>query len=89
MKKAKSYLSSSSFSESGLKEQLEYEGFTSEEASYGVANCGADWKQQASKKAASYLRSHSNWTRSELIDQLEYEGFTYEQASYGASQNGY
>lgn len=88
LNRAKSYLNTSAFSESGLQEQLEYEGFTTEEAKYGVSNCGADWKQQASKKAASYLRSHSGWSRSELIDQLEYEGFTYDQASYGASQNG-
>ena len=80
-------MNSSAFSYEGLIEQLEYEGFTPDEAEYGVDNCNANWKEQAVKKAASYLRS-SSFSRSELIDQLEYEGFTYEQAVYGVEQNG-
>lgn len=87
LKKAKSYLNSSAFSYKGLVDQLEYEGFTPDEAKYGVDNCNADWKEQAVKKAASYLNS-SSFSRSELIDQLEYEGFTYEQAVYGVEKNG-
>ena len=35
-KKAESYLKHGSFSRSGLIEQLEYEGFTAEQAVYGV-----------------------------------------------------
>ena len=37
---AKSYLAYSSFSHSGLIHQLEYEGFTSEQAEYGVKAVG-------------------------------------------------
>ena len=66
-------------------EQLEYTGFTTDEAKYGADNCGANWKVQASRKAASYLRS-SDFTRSRLIDQLEYSGFTHDEAVYGANQ---
>lgn len=40
VKKAKSYLRSSSFSRSGLIEQLEYEGFTSEQAAHGANSVG-------------------------------------------------
>ena len=39
-KKAESYLSFSSFSRSGLIEQLEFEGFTKEQAEYGVTAVG-------------------------------------------------
>lgn len=88
LKKAKSYLSHSSFSYERLISQLEYEKFTHEEAVYGADNCGADWNEQAKKKAASYL-SHSSFSRERLIEQLEYEGFTHEQAVYGVEQNGY
>lgn len=78
----------SGFSYSGLINQLEYEKFTTEEATYGADNCGADWNEQAAIKAKSYLDS-SSFSRDGLIKQLEYEGFTNEQAAYGVSQNGY
>ena len=39
-KKAKSYLRSSSFSKTGLIEQLEFEGFTYDQAVYGVKSVG-------------------------------------------------
>ena len=83
--KAESYLKHSAFSYSGLIEQLEYEGYSTEDATYAVDHCGADWKEQAVKKAKSYLK-HSSFSESGLIDQLEYEGFTHEQAVYGAEQ---
>lgn len=85
---AKSYLAALSFSYSGLIEQLEYEGYTYDEAVYAADNCGADWYEQAVKSAESYLAAMS-FSKSGLIDQLEYEGFTYEEAVYGAEQNGY
>ena len=88
LQKAKDYLSFTAFSYTGLIEQLEYEGFTKEEATYGADNCGTDWKEQAVKKAADYL-SFSSFSKSGLIEQLEYEGFTTEQATYGAEQNGF
>ncbi len=87
LKKAQSYLRISSFSRSGLIEQLEYEGFTEDEATYGVNNCGADWNEQALLKAKSYLKT-SSFSYSGLVEQLKYEGFTDEQAEYGASNSG-
>ena len=77
--KAKSYLNSSSFSYTGLIDQLEFNGFTHEEAVYAADYCGADWKEQAVKKAKSYLKS-SSFSYTGLIDQLEFNGFTHEQA---------
>lgn len=87
VKKAKSYLNFSAFSRKGLIEQLEFEGFSTEDATYGVDNVNADWDEQAVKKAKSYL-SFSAFSRKGLIEQLEFEGFTYEQAVYGVEQNG-
>lgn len=88
LEKALSYLNYTSFSRSGLIDQLEYEGFSTEEATYGVDNCGADWNEQAAKKAQSYL-DYSSFSRQGLIDQLVFEGFTQEQAEYGVSAVGY
>lgn len=85
---AKSYLSFSAFSYTGLIGQLEYEGYTTEEATYAVDNCGADWNEQAARCAESYLK-YSSFSRTGLIEQLEYEGFTYAQAVYGVEANGY
>jgi len=85
--KAASYLRSSAFSRIGLIEQLEYEGFSREDATYGVDARNVDWMAQAVKKGASYLRS-SAFSRSGLIAQLEYEGFTAAEAQFGTdSQN--
>lgn len=85
---AKDYLDFTAFSYTGLIEQLEYEGYTHEEAVYAVDNCGADWNEQAEKMAKDYLE-FSSFSRARLINQLMYEGFTQEQAEYGVSQNGY
>ncbi|MDD3818847.1 MAG: Ltp family lipoprotein [Actinomycetota bacterium] len=86
--KAKDYLAYAPFSYSGLVEQLEFEGFTHEEAVYGVDRCGADWNEQAALKAKDYL-DYSAFSRTELIAQLEFEGFTKQQAEYGAQAVGY
>ena len=87
LKKAQSYLSHSAFSRKELIEQLEYEKYSNEDATYAVDNVRADWNAQALKKAQSYL-SHSAFSRKGLIEQLEYEGFTSEQANYGVNNVG-
>ena len=88
LEQAKSYLSVMPFSRSGLIDQLEYEGYSTEDATFAVDNCGANWNEQAALKAQSYLDLMS-FSRSRLIEQLEYEGFTSEQAEYGATAVGY
>lgn len=88
LRKAKEYLAVMPFSHSGLAKQLEFEGYTSEEATYGADNCGADWNDQAAKKAKEYL-DISAFSRDGLIKQLEYEGFTNAQAIHGVTANGY
>jgi len=63
-------------------DQLEYEGFSQTDATSAAHNCGADWNEQAAKKAKEYL-SYSSFSHDSLIEQLEYEGFTSSQAAYG------
>lgn len=88
MSKAKDYLEYSAFSYSGLIEQLEFEGFSTEDATFAVDRCGADWNEQAAQKAKDYL-DYSSFSRDSLIEQLEFEGFTTEQAEYGVTAVGY
>jgi hypothetical protein len=86
--KAADYLRFMSFSRSGLIGQLEFEGFTTDDATYGVDAIGPNWDEQAAKKAADYLDTMS-FSRQGLLDQLIFEGFTPEQAEYGVSYVGY
>ena len=85
--KGKDYLSYTAFSYSGLIEQLQYDGFSVEDATYAADNCGADWNAQAAKKAQDYL-DYSSFSREGLIEQLKYDGFSAEQAEYGATTVG-
>ena len=84
--KAKEYLSIMAFSRAGLIDQLEYEGFSTADATYAVTEVEAqgavDWNEQAAQKARDY-RSMTAFSRQGLIEQLEYEGFTSAQATYG------
>ncbi len=88
LKSAQSYLSFSAFSHSRLIQQLEYEGYSNAEATYGADRCGANWCEQAAKCAANYLKV-SAFSESGLREQLKFEGFTDTQAYYGAAKNGY
>ncbi len=85
--KAESYLSLMAFSRSGLITQLEFEGFSNQDATYGADAVNANWNEQAAKKAASYLDTMA-FSRSGLMTQLLYEGFTEAQASYGVATTG-
>lgn len=88
LSKAESYLKYTSFSEPGLRNQLEYEGFSSDEIDYAMANIVVDWNEQAAAKAESYLK-YSSFSREGLADQLEYEGFTAEQIEHALTAVGY
>ena len=84
---ALSYVNYSAFSRTGLIRQLEYEGFSRSDATYGTDALNADWNEQAALSAQSYL-DYSSFSRSGLIDQLIYEGFTKSQATYGVNAVG-
>jgi len=79
---ALNYLAVMPFSHSGLVKQLEFEGYTNEEAVYAADNCGADWNEQALKSALNYLATMP-FSKSGLVEQLKFEGFTNDQAVYG------
>ena len=88
IKKAESYLNFTSFSKEGLIEQLKYEGFSDEDATFAVDNIEVDWNEQAYLKAESYLTTFA-FSKDGLIDQLKYEGFTNEQIDYAIKKIGY
>lgn len=88
LKSAKNYLSMMAFSKSGLAKQLEFEGYSEDEAEYAVENCGADWNEQAALSAENYLDTMS-FSKQGLIDQLMFEGFSKSQAEYGVKAVGY
>ena len=88
VKSAESYLEYSSFSRHGLIEQLEFEGFSHDDAVFAVDHITVDWNEQAAKSAESYLK-YSSFSRQGLIEQLEFEGFTHDQAVYGVEKVGY
>jgi hypothetical protein len=87
LRSAQQYLAAMPFSYQGLIDQLIYEKYTREQATYGVDNIDANWNEQAVKTAQNYLK-YSSFSRSGLIDQLVYEGFTNEQAVYGVDNCG-
>lgn len=84
---AESYLSFSAFSRSGLIAQLEFEKYSTADATWAVDNVSVDWNEQAARSAQSYL-DFSSFSRSGLIDQLMFESYTRSQADYGVSQVG-
>jgi hypothetical protein len=86
--KAKSYLSFTGFSQQGLIEQLQFEGFSAEDATFGADNAGADWNAEAAQKAKSYTDMMA-FSASGLSDQLVFDGFTPEQAAAGVASVGF
>jgi colicin import membrane protein len=84
---AEDYLDMTAFSRSGLIEQLEFEGYSTKDATYGVDSLNADWKAQAAESAQAYL-DMTSFSRDGLIEQLVFEGYTREQAEHGVSKTG-
>jgi len=85
VKAAENYLDFTAFSRSGLIEQLEFEGYSTEDSTFAVDAITVDWSEQAVKAAENYL-DFTAFSRSGLIEQLEFEGYTREQAEYGVNQ---
>ncbi|MBE7161366.1 MAG: Ltp family lipoprotein [Williamsia herbipolensis] len=81
--KASDYLSLSAFSRSGLIKQLEFEDFSTADATAGVDSLDVDWMEQAEKKAKEYL-DLSSFSQQGLVEQIVFEGFTQSQAEHGA-----
>jgi len=84
---AQTYLRLLSFSRTGLIRQLEFEKYSTADATYGVDALNVDWNAQAAKSAKAYLKTMA-FSRAGLIDQLIFEGFTQAQAEYGVGTTG-
>lgn len=87
LRAAAQYLNVMPFSHDGLIEQLEFEGYSTEDATFAADNCGADWNRQAELMAQQYLDSMP-FSHSGLVEQLVFEGFTQEQAEHGVASVG-
>jgi len=87
LSKAGDYLDYMAFSRKGLIEQLEFDGFSTADATYGAEHVEANWNEQAARKAKDYL-DYMAFSRSGLIDQLEFDGFTAGQAEHGVDAAG-
>jgi hypothetical protein len=86
-KKAQSYLDIMPFSRTGLITQLEFEGYSTSDATYGVDAFNVNWNEQAKKKAQSYL-DIMPFSRTGLITQLKFEGYSTSEAEYGVTAVG-
>ena len=84
---AKDYLAYTAFSRQGLIEQLEFENYSTDDATFAVDYVAPDWNMQAAKAAQDYL-DYTAFSRQGLIDQLMFEGYTSAQAQYGVDQTG-
>lgn len=87
VRSAESYIDFSGFSRTGLIEQLEFEEYSTADATLAVDSLDIDYNEQAAKSAQSYL-DMTGFSRGGLIEQLMFEGYTAEQAAYGADQVG-
>ena len=70
---AENYLDTLPFSRSGLIEQLEFEGYSKDDATFAVDSIAVDWNEQAARAAENYLETMP-FSRASLIEQLEFEG---------------
>lgn len=87
---ARSYIQNvGGFSLNGLIGQVESDGFSKANATYGATHTGANWDKEAAQDARSYLQNVGGFSASGLIGQLESDGFTASQARYGAKTVGY
>lgn len=84
---AADYLDYAAFSRSGLIEQLEFEDYSTKDATFAVEHIKVNWMKQAAASAAEYL-DYDSFSRGGMIEQLEFEGFTAAQAAHGATSVG-
>jgi uncharacterized protein YdeI (BOF family) len=87
VRSAENYIDTAPFSKTGLIKQLEFEEYSTEDATYAVNAITVDWNEQAARSAKNYL-DISAFSRSGLIKQLEFEGYTTEEATFGVDQAG-
>ena len=74
---AKSYLEKIPFSESGLRGQLDYKGYSQADIDFALENLDVDWTANAIKKSEDYLATMP-LSKPALEQQLDFDGFTKE-----------
>lgn len=86
---ANKYLDYTAFSYTGLINQLvQGDGYSTEDATFGVNSITVDWNEQAAKAAQKYL-DYTSFSHSGLINQLvQGDGYTAAQAAYGVAAVG-
>jgi len=87
--KAQQYVRSTFFSRKGLINQLKFEGFSTEDATFATDYLHLNYNTQAAGKAQEYVSGQQGFSKQSLIDQLEFEGYSTEQATYGATKAGF
>jgi colicin import membrane protein len=87
LRSAEDYLDYSAFSKQGLIDQLVYEEFSVENATWAVDQLTVDWNEQAVRSGQAYL-DYSSFSRQGLIDQLVFEDYTVKQATYAVDTIG-
>jgi hypothetical protein len=76
------YLSGIYMSRLGLIDQLEWEGFSTDEATYGTDSTGADWYSQAYGKAVELMAE--GYTEQEAYEYLLNDYYAEDEAWFGA-----
>jgi hypothetical protein len=70
-----------------LIDQLVFDKYSTEDATYAVDKISPDWNEQAAKAAKDYL-GFTSFSHQGLVDELSFDGFTPDQAEFGVSQTG-
>lgn len=86
--KGRSYLAMMGFSRSGLIEQLQFEGFSPEDATFAADFIAPDWAAECAEKAKSYMDMMA-FSRDGLYEQLAFEGFADAEINAGLAAVGY
>lgn len=84
---ADNYISIMPFSSSSLATQLEFEGYTTDEANYAISQLDVDWAEQAVKAAENYI-DIMPFSAESLTTQLEFDGHSPEHAAAAVASVG-
>jgi host cell surface-exposed lipoprotein len=87
IRSAESYLDIMGFSRLGLIAQLEFEQYSTADATFAADHLNVDWNAEAAESAESYVDT-MGFSCQGLIDQLVFEKYTTAEATYGATQVG-
>lgn len=79
---AQTYVDTSSFSYSGLKNQLKFEGYPKDAIKYAMKHVDVDYKEEAIEAINDYKDSGMPFSKKEMRSQLKFEGFKKDTIDY-------